>query len=123
MGAGGGMYPNTPYPNDNMGFNRPYYNRGGYSSSGQIPPYGYPPNVGMGYGRGFQRPYAPMNNFGSIMNGFPQNIFPNPIGGGGFFSSPRSTGGGLQSAPPSVGPNGNIQLNRPGEHRPHFDEQ
>jgi hypothetical protein len=114
-----------------MGFNRPYYNQGGYSSPGQMPPYGYPPNFGTGYGRGFQRPYAPMNNFGSIMNGFPQNILPNPIGGGGFFSSPRSAGGGggggggagLQSAPPTAGPNGNIQFNRPGEHRPHFDEQ
>jgi hypothetical protein len=121
MGAGGGMYPG--YPNDNMGYNRPYYNQGGYSSPGHAPFYGYPQNYGMGYGRGFQRPYPPMNNYGPMMNGFQPGIFPNPIGGRGFFNAPRSAAGGLQSAPPSATPNGNIQLNRPGEHRPHFDEQ
>jgi hypothetical protein len=57
------------------------------------------------------------------MNGFHQGMFPNQIGGRGFFNSPRTATGGLQSAPPSATPNGNIQLNRPGGHRPHFDEQ
>ncbi len=112
MGAGGGMYSNHPYPNDNTGYNRPYYNQGGYFSPNRMPPYGYPPN----YGRGFQQPYPPMN-------GFHQGMFPNQIGGRGFFNSPRTATGGLQSAPPSATPNGNIQLNRPGGHRPHFDEQ
>jgi len=138
--GGGGMFPNQSYPNDNIAFNRPYYNQGGYSSPRHMSPYNYPPNYGMGYGRGFQRPYSPMNNYGPTMNGFQrprppinnygptmngflQNIFPNQLGGRDFFSLPRSTGGGLQSVPPSAGPNGNIQLNRPGEHRPHFDEQ
>jgi len=122
MGAGG-MYPSHPNPNSNIGYNRPYYNQGGYSSPGHTPSYGYPPNYGMGYGRGFQRPYRPMNNYGPMMNGFQQGRFPNQIGGPGLFSLPRTAAGGLQSAPPSAAPNGNIQLNRAGEHRPHFDEQ
>ncbi len=112
MGAGG-MYPNNPYSNDYTGYNHPYYNQGGYSSPNHIPPYSYPPN----YGRGYQRPYYPP------MNGFPQGVFSNQIGGQGFFRSPRTGVGALQSAPPSATPNGNIQLNRLGEHRPHFDEQ
>ena len=122
MGAGG-MYPNQSYPNNNMGYNRPYYNQGGYPPSGHMPQYGYPPNAGVGYGRGFNQPNHPMN-YGPMMNGFQPAIFPNQMGGRGFFSSPRTgAAGGLQSAPPSATPNGNIQLHRPGEHRPHFDEQ
>jgi len=118
MGGTGGMYPSHPYPNDNMGYNRPYYNHGGYSTPGHMPPYGYPTHTG----RGFQRPYSPMN-YGPMINGYPHGVFPNQIGGRGFFNSPRSASGGLQSAPPSATPNGNIHLHRPGEHRPHFDQQ
>jgi hypothetical protein len=121
MGAGG-MYPSHTNPYDNMGYNRPYYNQGGYSPPGHIPAYGYPPYTGMGFGRGFQRPYSPMQ-YGPTMNGFQPGLFSNQIGGRGFFNSPRAASGGLQSAPPSGTQNGNIQLNRPGAHRPHFDEQ
>jgi hypothetical protein len=122
MGTGG-MYPSQPYPNNNMGYNRPYYNQGGHSPAGHMSPYGYPPNTGMGYGRGFQRPYAP-TNYGPMMGGgFQQGLFQNQIGGRGFFNSPRAASGGLRSAPPSAMPDGNIHINRPGNHRPHFDER
>jgi hypothetical protein len=122
MGAGG-MYPSNPYPNGNTGYNRPYYNQGGYTPHGHIPPYGYPTNTGIGFGRGFQQPYPYPMNYGPTMNGFQQGLFSNQIGGRGFFNSPRAASGGLQSAPPSGTQNGNINVHRPGEHRPHFDQQ
>lgn len=126
MGAGG-MYPNQPYSDGNMGHNHPYYGQGGQPFPGHVSPYNNPQNFGMGYGRGYQRPYSPMHNYDQMMNNFPSSMFPNQMFGQGFFNLPRSSpttrGGGLQSAPPSSGPDGNIHLNRPGEHRPHFDEQ
>ena len=106
MGAGG-TFPNHSYPNDFNGYHHPYPYQGGYSSPRPISPYVYPPHTGMGYGRGYQRPSYPA----PMMRPFQQ-------GGGGFFNSYRSApGGGLQSFPPSAGPNGNLQM-----HRPHFDD-
>ncbi|CAF2574978.1 unnamed protein product [Rotaria sp. Silwood2] len=118
----GGMSPgyhnsSHPYPHGNMVPNRPYYNHSIYTPVGYRPSYGYPTNTGIGYGRGFQQPYSPM------INGFHQGAFNNQIVGRGFYNSPYPTSGGLQSAPPSARPNGHIHLHRPGEHRPHFDEQ
>ncbi|CAF3584944.1 unnamed protein product [Rotaria sp. Silwood1] len=115
----GGTYPrpNYPYPNDNMGFNYPYYNHGIHTPVVYRPSYGYPTYSGIGYGRGFQQPYSPMNN------GFQPGVFNNQIIGRGFYNSPYSNSGGLQSTPPSARPNGHIHLHHPGQHRPHFDEQ
>lgn len=111
MGTGGGVYPSHPYHYDHYPYPRPSVNPFGYST--------YP--AGMNYGRGYPpvRPYHPMP-FGPAAS----PMYPNPMFGRGSFGMFRNgPTGGLQSAPPSGTADGNIQLNRPGEHRPHFDEQ
>ncbi|UJR13651.1 hypothetical protein I4U23_000663 [Adineta vaga] len=121
MGAGG-IYPNYPSSNGYTGYHRPYYNHGRYPSPGHIPSYGYPPNNGMSYGRGFHRPYASMN-YGPMINSFPPSVYHQQISNGGVLNPHHAAFGGLQSAPPSATPDGNIHFHRPREHRPHFDDQ
>ncbi|CAF1390036.1 unnamed protein product [Adineta steineri] len=135
MGAGG-MYPNYPYtynntdynypyPNNNTVYNRPYYNHhGGHPPPGYMPSpsYGYPPTIGMNYGRGFHPPYPSMP-YGPMVNGFPPGVFHNQISGRGFLNSPRTMPVGVQSIPP----NDNLHVHRTiehrhDEHRSHFDE-
>ncbi|CAF1069542.1 unnamed protein product [Rotaria sordida] len=94
------------HPNDNIIFNHGVYTPVSYRQS-----YDYP----MYTSRGFQQPYSPM------INGFQHGIFNNQVDGRGFYNSPYTTSGSLQSTPLSARPNGHIQLHRPGEYRPHFD--
>ena len=119
MGASG-MYPGHPHYNDHFDLNRPYYSYDGHSPIGPINPYSYynyPNHPRMGYMPRVAHPYPPYIH-GPMGSHFRPGMMSGLGSGRGGFNVPRqSPMGGMQTAPPSMGPNGNLQV-----HRPHFDE-